>query len=60
LIRTSTIGPGDSLVAFEIGVVIWAIAALAAAWGIVVLVRMYETHARHDRTPVPDDADLES
>lgn len=23
-------------------------------------VRMYETHPRHDRTPVPVDADLES
>jgi len=24
------------------------------------MVRMYETHPRHDRTPVPDDVDLES
>ena len=40
--------------------VIWAIAALTAASGLVVLVRMYETHPRHDRTPVPDDVDLES
>jgi MFS family permease len=46
--------------AFDISVAIWAIAALTAASGIVVLVRMYETHPRHDRTPVPDDADLES
>ena len=45
---------------FDITVAIWAIAALTAASGIVVLVRMYETHPRHDRTPVPDDADLES
>ena len=41
-------------------VAIWAIAALTAASGILVLVRMYETHPRHDRLPVPDDADLES
>ncbi len=46
--------------AFDIRVAIWAIAALTAASGIVVAVRMYETHPRHDRTPVPDDADLES
>jgi MFS family permease len=46
--------------AFDISVAIWAVAALTAASGIVVLVRMYETHPRHDRTPVPDDADLES
>ena len=32
--------------AFDIGVAIWAIAALTAASGIVVLVRMYETHPR--------------
>jgi MFS family permease len=46
--------------AFDITVAIWAIAALTAASGIVVIVRMYETHPRHDRTPVPDDVDLES
>ena len=46
--------------AFDISVAIWAVAALTAASGIVVLVRMYETHPRHDRLPVPDDADLES
>jgi MFS family permease len=46
--------------AFDITVAIWAIAILTAASGIVVLVRMYETHPRHDRSPVPDDADLES
>jgi MFS family permease len=45
---------------FDIRVAIWAIAALTAASGVVVLVRMYETHPRHDRAPVPDDADLES
>ncbi|HQY16780.1 MAG: hypothetical protein ACH37H_03135 [Ilumatobacteraceae bacterium] len=39
---------------------IWAVAALTAASGVVVMVRMYETHPRHDRTPVPDDVDLES
>jgi MFS family permease len=46
--------------AFDISVAIWAVAALTAASGVVVLVRMYETHPRHDRAPVPDDADLES
>jgi MFS family permease len=46
--------------AFDITVAIWAIAALTAASGIVVIVRMYETHPRHDRTPVPVDVDLES
>ena len=46
--------------AFDISLAIWAVAALTAASGIVVAVRMYETHPRHDRTPVPDDADLES
>jgi MFS family permease len=46
--------------AFDITVAIWAIAALTAASGIVVIVRMYETHPRPDRTPVPDDVDLES
>jgi len=45
--------------AFDISVAIWAIAALTAASGILVLVRMYETHPRHDRTPVVV-ADLES
>ena len=45
---------------FDIPVAIWAIAALTAASGVVVLVRMYETHPRHDRAAVPDDADLES
>jgi MFS family permease len=46
--------------AFDIPVAIWAVAALTAASGVVVMVRMYETHPRHDRTPVPDDVDLES
>lgn len=46
--------------AFDISVAIWPIAALTATSGIVVMVRMYETHPRHDRAPVPDDADLES
>jgi len=46
--------------AFDIGVAIWAVAALTAASGIVVMVRMYETHPRHERIVVPDDADLES
>ena len=46
--------------AFDIRVAIWTIAGLTAASGIVVVVRMYETHPRHDRAPVPADADLES
>jgi MFS family permease len=46
--------------AFDLEVAIWAVAALTALSGLVVLVRMYETHPRHDRTPVPDDVDLES
>jgi MFS family permease len=46
--------------AFDIGVAIWAVAALTAASGVVVIVRMYETHPRGARTPSPDDLDLES
>jgi MFS family permease len=46
--------------AFDIPVAIWAVATLTAASGVVVIVRMYETHPRHDRAPVPDDVDLES
>ena len=46
--------------AFDIPVAIWAVAALTAASGVVVMVRMYETPPHHDRTPVPDDVDLES
>jgi MFS family permease len=46
--------------AFDITVAIWSVAALTAASGIVVLVRMYETHPRHDRVPIPIDVDLES
>src|SRR5205823_11543922 len=36
-----------------IRVAIWAIAALTAASGVVVAVRMYETHPRRERQPVP-------
>lgn len=46
--------------AFDIRVAIWAIVGLTAASGAAVAVRMYETHPRHDRTPVPAEADLES
>ena len=46
--------------AFDITVAIWAVAALTAASGVVVLVRMYETHPRDDVTPVASDVDLES
>ncbi len=45
---------------FDARVAIWAVAAITGASGIVVLVRMYETHPRHEHTPVPLDADLES
>ncbi len=37
--------------AFDITVAIWAIAAITAASGIVVIVRMYETHPPSGRTP---------
>jgi MFS family permease len=46
--------------AFDIPVAIGVVAGLTAASGIVVIVRMYETHPRHDRTPTPGDVDLES
>jgi MFS family permease len=46
--------------AFDVEVAIWAVAGLTALSGLVVIVRMYETHPRHDRVPVPDDVDLES
>ena len=46
--------------AFDISIAIWVVAALTALSGIVVIVRMYETHPRHDRVPVPEDVDLES
>ncbi len=46
--------------AFDIEVAIWAVAGLTALSGIVVVVRMYETHPRHDRTTLPEDVDLES
>ncbi len=46
--------------AFDIEIAIWAVAAFTAASGAVVILRMYETHPRHDRVPVPDDVDLES
>lgn len=35
--------------AFDIRVAIWAVAALTAVSGLGVLVRMYETHPRHER-----------
>jgi MFS family permease len=46
--------------AFDLRVAIWAIAGVTALSGLVVMVRMYETHPRHERSPVPIDADLES
>src|SRR5690606_16462967 len=51
---------GAAADAYDIQDAIWAIAALTAASGIVVVVRMYETHPRAVRTPIPVDADLES
>jgi MFS family permease len=39
---------------------IYTVAAITAASGIVVAVRMYETHPRGDRVAMPDDVDLES
>jgi MFS family permease len=39
---------------------IYAVAAITAVSGIVVMVRMYETHPRGASLPVPDDLDLES
>ena len=42
--------------AFDIRFAIWAVAAITAASGIVVLLRMYETH--RPGTPPPLDADI--
>ena len=39
---------------------IYTVAAITAFSGLVVAVRMYETHPRGNRQPVPDDVDLES
>jgi MFS family permease len=46
--------------AFDISFAILAIAAVTAASGIVVFIRMYETHPQHERALVPEDVDLES
>jgi MFS family permease len=46
--------------AFDIRAAIRVVGVVTAMSGILVLVRMYETHPRHDRVPVPADADLES
>ena len=43
--------------AFDITVAIWAIAAITAASGIVVIVRMYETHPPSGRTRTVDTVD---
>ena len=40
----------------SIDAAIWAVAALTAASGIVVLVRMYETHPRPGRPTAPPAA----
>lgn len=39
---------------------IGTVAAVTAASGLVVAVRMYETHRQHERSVVFDDLDLES
>jgi MFS family permease len=39
---------------------IYTVAAITAASGIVVAVRMYETHPRGDAVAMPEDVDLES
>jgi MFS family permease len=41
--------------AFGVRAAVWAVAALTAASGVVVAVRMYETLHRPERKPVPDD-----
>ncbi|MFA5885839.1 MAG: MFS transporter [Acidimicrobiia bacterium] len=48
--------------AFDIRFAIWAVAAITAASGVVVLVRMYETHTPGAPTPTADEieVDLES
>jgi MFS family permease len=47
--------------AYDPRVAIWAVAALTAASGVVVMVRMYETHPPVlGVDPMPDDVDLES
>lgn len=46
--------------AFDIGVAIWAVAALTALSGVVVIVRMEETHPRPDGARLPADAGRES
>ena len=46
---------------FDVRVAIWAVAAITAVSGVVVIVRMYETHPPGARVqPLPDDVDLES
>ena len=46
--------------AFDISFAILAVAAVTAASGIVVFVRMYETHPQHERALVPENVDLKS
>jgi MFS family permease len=45
---------------FGLSAAIVTVAVVTAASGLVVAVRMYETHPRGDGLPVPDDVDLES
>ncbi|MDQ3543455.1 MAG: hypothetical protein M3431_06285 [Actinomycetota bacterium] len=44
---------GFSLAVFRFGLITRAIAALTAASGIIVVVRMYETHPPSDRPAAP-------
>ncbi|CAN5260117.1 hypothetical protein BH20ACT3_BH20ACT3_08220 [soil metagenome] len=44
----------------DTSVAIWPIYGRIAASGIVVIVRINETHLRHGRIAVPVDTDLES
>jgi MFS family permease len=47
--------------AFDPRIAIWSVAAITALSGVVVMVRMYETHPPGARIrPLPSDADLES
>jgi MFS family permease len=45
---------------FGVRVAIWSVAGITAASGLVVLVRMYETHPRGMAVVLPVDVDLES
>jgi MFS family permease len=46
--------------AVSLAAAIYTVAAITALSGVVVAVRMYETHPRGNQAPVPADVDLES